>query len=99
MTIALAALAAAVGRPFSDAAVLAEGLRLPWWLLAVGFAATEACVLHIQVKREAQTVSVRELPLVLGLLFATHSALPVGRLVGSLAILLVQRRSSPLKTV
>jgi diguanylate cyclase (GGDEF)-like protein len=99
MTVALAALAAVVGRPFSDAAVLAEGLRLPWWLLAIGFAATEACVLHIQVKREASTVSVSELPLVLGLFFGSPYGLLLGRLVGSLAILLVQRRSSPLKTV
>src|SRR3954451_2408162 len=99
MTVALAALAAVVGRPFSDAALLTDGLRLPWWLLAIAFAATEACVLHIQVKREASTVSVSELPLVLGLFFASPYALLLGRLLGSLAILLVQRRSSPLKTV
>jgi diguanylate cyclase (GGDEF)-like protein len=99
MTVALAALAVVVGRPWYDAPDVADDLRLPWWLLAVGFAATEACVLHIQIKREAQTVSISELPLVLGLFFAAPLDLLAGRLVGSLAILLFHRRSSTLKTI
>jgi hypothetical protein len=99
MTVALAALAVLVGLPFLSATVIAEALRLPWWLLAIGFAATEACVLHIQLKREAQTVSISELPLVLGLFFASPLGLLAGRLVGSAAILLFYRRSSGLKTV
>src|SRR3954452_4594524 len=98
MTVALAALAVVVGHPFAETAVLARDLRLPWWLLAIGFAATEACVLHIQVKREAQTVSVSELPLVLGLFFASPLELLIGRLIGSAAILVFHRRSSALKT-
>jgi diguanylate cyclase (GGDEF)-like protein len=99
MTVALVALAVLVGMPFRSAPPLGEALRLPWWLLAVGFAATEACVLHIQIRREAQTVSTSELPLVLGLFFAAPLELLVGRLVGSVAILVIQRRSSALKTV
>ncbi|GAB3193790.1 hypothetical protein GCM10027261_10280 [Geodermatophilus arenarius] len=74
------------------------GLSLPWWVLALGFAATEATVLHIQVKREAQTVAVSEFPLVLGLFFAGPLPLLAGRLVGSAAVLLFHRRSAPLKT-
>jgi diguanylate cyclase (GGDEF)-like protein len=99
MTVVLLCLATLVGRPLLDVPALAGALRLPWWLLAAGFAATEACVLHIQIKREAQTVSTSEFPLVLGLFFASPLALLVGRLVGSAAILLFHRRSSPLKTV
>src|SRR4051794_11090162 len=99
MTVALAALAALVGLPFHSAPVLSDVVRLPWWLLAAGFAATEACVLHIQIRREAQTVSISELPLVLGLFFAGPLELLVGRLLGSALILLFYRRSSGLKTV
>src|SRR3954471_19119740 len=62
MTVALAALAVLVGLPFLSATVIAEALRLPWWLLAIGFAPTEACVLHIQLKREAQTVRLSRAP-------------------------------------
>src|SRR3954465_10875389 len=98
MIVVLLGLTALVGRPLLDAPTLSGAVRLPWWLLAVGFAATEACVLHIQIKREAQTVSISELPLVLGLFFASPLHLLVGRLVGSAAILLFHRRSAPLKT-
>ncbi len=91
------------------AAVLAQGswtvdlsgpspLSLPWWVFTVSFALTESVVMHIQVRREAQTVSVSELPLVVGLFFADPAALLVGRLIGSLGIFVLHRRSSPLKT-
>src|SRR3954465_3551191 len=87
MTVALAALAVLVGLPFQSAPVLSDVVRLPWWLLAAGFAATGACVLPIQIRREAQTVSISELPLVLGLFFAGPLELLVGRLLGSALIL------------
>src|SRR4051812_612707 len=99
MTVALAALAVLVGLPFVSAPVASEALRLPWWLLAACFAATEACVLHIQTEREAQTVSVSELAIVVGLFFATPLDLLMGHLIGSAVILLLHRRSSLLKTV
>src|SRR4051794_14048515 len=98
MAVALLALAGLVGRPFLSLPPLHTSLRLPWWLLAAAFAATEACVLHIQIKREAQTVSISELPLVLGLFFASPLELLIGRLIGSAAILVFHRRSSALKT-
>ena len=94
----LLCLALAVGGPLTGAGPLDSSVPLPWWLLAMGFAATEACVFHVQTKREARTVSVSELPLVLGLVFATPLALLVGRLVGSAAVFVFQRRSAPLKT-
>src|SRR5947209_1469036 len=99
MSAVLAALTLVTGWPFLGTPALNGAVHLPWWLLAAGFAATEACVLHIQVKREAQTVSISELPLVLGLFFASPTQLLIGRLVGSAAILVFHRRSSVLKTV
>jgi len=99
MTVALVGLTVAIGLPFISAPVPAADLRMPWWLLAVGFAATEACVLHIEIKREAQTVSISEFAIVLGLFFATPLDLLMGHLIGSAAILLFHRRSSMLKTI
>jgi diguanylate cyclase (GGDEF)-like protein len=98
MTAAQLALAALAGHGVFGQPPLFASIPLPWWGLAVGFAATEACVLHIQVNREAQTISISELPLVLGLFFASPVQLLVGRLVGTAAILIFYRRSSPLKT-
>ena len=45
-------------------------LRLPWWALAIGFALTEVAVVHVHFRRSAHTLTLAELPLVLGLLFA-----------------------------
>jgi diguanylate cyclase (GGDEF)-like protein len=97
-TLVLAASAIAVGSPFALQGPLTGAAPLPWWLLAAGFAATEACVFHVQTKREARTVSISELPLVLGLFFASPLQLLAGRLVGSALVFLVHRRSSVLKT-
>jgi diguanylate cyclase (GGDEF)-like protein len=97
-SLVLVASAGAAGSSLLAAGPIRTSVTLPWWLIAVAFAATEACVFHLQTKREARTVSVSELPLVLGLVFAPPLALLVGRLVGSAAVFVFQRRSSPLKT-
>ena len=99
MAVAMAGLALTVGLPFAPDPALDDSVALPWWLLAALFAATEACVMHIQTGREAQTVSVSELVVVLGLFYAAPADLVVGNLLGSALILLVHRRSSVLKTL
>ncbi len=98
LALGLVALSVVLSGPVLGHPAALDAVDLPWWALAVAFAATEAFVLHIQVKREAQTVSVSELPLVLGLFFASPVHLLLGRLVGSAAILIAHRRSAPLKT-
>lgn len=72
---------------------------LPWWALALMFGVVEMCVLHVQVRREARTVSLHEMPLVLGLFLASPAAVLVARVVGPLPVLLLHRRSSPIKVV
>ncbi|TFV79466.1 bifunctional diguanylate cyclase/phosphodiesterase [Blastococcus sp. CT_GayMR19] len=99
LTLALLTLAALAGIPFMAEPAPAAFLDLPWWVLAAGFAATEACVFHLQIRREARTVSISELPLVLGLFLASPVQLLIGRLAGSAAIFVLHRRSSLLKTV
>src|SRR5436305_6854411 len=97
MAIVMAALAAVAGRHLLGASVHTRDL-LPWWAVAIGFAAAETWVVHLQVKRESRDVSVSELPLVLGLFFASPLQLLIGRLAGSAAVMLLHRRASPLKT-
>jgi diguanylate cyclase (GGDEF)-like protein len=98
MAAALLGLAVLLGRPFLAAGPFAAAVPLPWWALAIGFAATETWVVHLQVKRESQDVSMSELPLVLGIFFASPLQLLVGRLAGTAAVMVLHRRSSPLKT-
>src|ERR1700704_1978807 len=50
--------------PFSNA------ISLPWWALALGFAASGVLVFDIEVNRETHSFTFSEIPLVLGLLFA-----------------------------
>jgi diguanylate cyclase (GGDEF)-like protein len=94
---ALLGLAAAVGHPFLGSDSPSPALSLPWWAMAVAFAATEANVLHLQVKRQARSVSLSELSVVLGLFFAAPLDIWIGWLVGSAAVFVVQRRTSVLK--
>jgi diguanylate cyclase (GGDEF)-like protein len=96
ISVLLAALAGVIGLPFWHHPPRAEP-ALPWWALAIAFAATEACVLHVQVRRETRTVSLSEIPLVMGLFLASPLGLVVGRLIGGAAILICYRRSPPLK--
>jgi diguanylate cyclase (GGDEF)-like protein len=71
-------------------------VRIPWWLLAAAFALVEVCGRNVQVRRHAATLSLTEIPLVLGLFFATPEALVAGRLAGSLLAFL-GRRQAPVK--
>jgi len=66
------------------------------WLAAM-VAVAETFVLHIQVKREAQTLALSEVPLVMGLAFAPPAALVVGMVLGGLAVYVVHRRQRGLK--
>jgi diguanylate cyclase (GGDEF)-like protein len=73
-------------------------VRTPWWVLAVLFAATEVLVFRIRVRREEQSVSISELPLVIGLFTLSPVLLLLSRVVGSAAAFALFRRTTPLKT-
>jgi diguanylate cyclase (GGDEF)-like protein len=76
-----------------------QGIHVPWYVLTVLFAATEAWVFHIQVGREAKSISISEIPLVIGLFYATPSDLLLARLVGPALVVLVYRRQTALKAI
>jgi diguanylate cyclase (GGDEF)-like protein len=78
--------------PLADLRPAHGALTLHWWSLAPLFLVAEICVLHLYFGRDAHTVSLSEIPLVLGLLFATPVDLVVAQLVGSALALAVYRR-------
>src|SRR5437870_54905 len=47
----------------------AEGHLVPWWALALLFYVAEANVVHLHFRREAHTLSLNEIPIVIGLFF------------------------------
>ena len=69
----------------------------PWWLFAGLFAVTEACVVQLQLRREAFSLSLSEAPLVIGLFLAHPADLLVGRAVGSALVFAAYRRQRPIK--
>jgi diguanylate cyclase (GGDEF)-like protein len=75
-----------------------QDLRIPWWLLALMFAATEIWVFHIQVGREAQSISVSEIPFMLAFFYAVPEDLLVARVVGPALVMLLHRRQTLLKS-
>jgi diguanylate cyclase (GGDEF)-like protein len=80
-----------------DAAV--TGWQPPPWALVVMFAVTEAVVLHVQLRRETQAISLSEIPLVLALLYVAPITLLWTRLIGSAAVLVAYRRQPRLKVL
>ena len=81
--IALAALAALLFMTsVKGTAPLAEP-RLPWWVIAAGWAVAEVCVVHLQFRRSAHSFSLADLPFVFGLLFATGEDFLMGALIGA----------------
>jgi diguanylate cyclase (GGDEF)-like protein len=73
------------------------GPHIPWWALAAAFAATELFVVHAHVRGSAHSLSISELPLILGLLLATPQELVVAQVVGPAVVLAFTRGHSPLK--
>ncbi|WP_341253432.1 putative bifunctional diguanylate cyclase/phosphodiesterase [Euzebya pacifica] len=67
-------------------------VELPWWGFAIGFAATEYFVIHLHLRRDAHSLSLSELPLLLGYGFLAAPALLLARLLGAAFTLVVLRR-------
>ena len=69
---------------------------IPWWALAIAFAVFEMAVVQVHLRTDAHTITLSDVPMVLGLLLASPFALIVGRLIGS-AVALAYRRRGPMK--
>jgi diguanylate cyclase (GGDEF)-like protein len=66
-------------------------VSVPWWLVALGFAAAERWVVHLHFRRSTHSLSLGELPLVAGLLFLPAHELVLAGLVGSTLALAFDR--------
>jgi diguanylate cyclase (GGDEF)-like protein len=91
-----AAIAAGAGLlvigPLSGLQPADGALTFQWWSLAPWFLVAEICVLHVYFGRDAHSVSLSEIPLVLGLLFAEPVALVAAQLAGTALALTLHRR-------
>ena len=97
LTVAVAVAAAALWwRLLPGVVDDVDGFWLAVALLAAGFAIAETTQIHVELKRQTVSLSLSELPLVVGLFLAAPLPLLAGRLVGALAVALV-RRTVPYK--
>jgi diguanylate cyclase (GGDEF)-like protein len=72
-------------------------VRVPWWILAAGFAVAELCAVHAHVRGSAHSLSLSELPLIVGLLLARPQDVVVAQVIGAVIVLTVRRGHSPVK--
>jgi diguanylate cyclase (GGDEF)-like protein len=94
----LAALAAwLLGALIRDLDPVPAGLAVPWWALALCFAATELFVVLLRLQRGAHSISLSEIPLVVGLAFTGPVGLVAARVLGAGAVLVFHRRQRGVK--
>ena len=95
LTAALASLAAAAVAVGPDSALLPSPVPVatPTLLvgLAVGFCLAELCLLHVEIRRQAYSVTLAGVPLVLGVLLGEPAVVVVARVLGSAAAFAAQR--------
>ncbi len=75
-----------------------SGPSVPWWVLAIAFGLAEVFVIHLRIGRDAQSLSLSEIPLVIGLAYAAPPALVLAQVVGVGAALTLHRRQTPMRT-
>ncbi|NLT57174.1 MAG: GGDEF domain-containing protein [Actinomycetales bacterium] len=87
----------AVGGTLIDAAPEPGAVVVPWWVFGAMFAVTEAFVLHLNVRGQTESVSLAEIPLVMGLFLAFPEELLAGRVTGGVLVFLLYHRQTLLK--
>jgi diguanylate cyclase (GGDEF)-like protein len=91
LNAALVATALALYHHLGSLPAPATAHHVPWWGLAIAFALTEVAVVHVHFRRGAHTLTLAELPLALGLLFAAPVDVMVGWVVGAGIVLGLNR--------
>ena len=72
-------------------------MHVAWPLLAIGFALADSFAVHVEVRDNAHSFTMNELPLMIGLFLCTPEQLIAARLVGMVLGILIVRRQRPLK--
>ncbi len=71
--------------------------EVPWWVVAAGFAAAQRWVIHLHFRGGTHSLTLAELPLVVGLLFLEPTELLLASLLGSAVAPLLDRDIRPYK--
>ena len=97
LTVSVAVLAglAAWGLRFEEA--LTPNRTIPLWVLVAMFYLAEVTVVHVKFKRNTQSFSMSDIPLVLGLFFVAPLAVLLAQLLGNAIALTANRRQPLLK--
>lgn len=82
-----------------DLPTLEPPVHFPWWILVGIYYVAEVMIVHLQIRREAYTFSLGEIPLVLGLYFVSPNELLLAAVLGIGGALAFHRRQSILKLV
>jgi signal transduction histidine kinase len=72
-----------------------SGPAVPWWSLAIAFLVAEVFVIHVRIAKDAHSLSLSEIPLVIGLAYVSPGALVVAQAIGVGAALAIHRRQNP----
>jgi hypothetical protein len=96
-----AALVAGAVALLTSGAVTAQpvvpSMRVSIWILLVAFAASERFVVHVHFRRSAHSMSLGEIPLVFGLVFASGHDVILAGAIGRLLVLALHRRLPPIR--
>ncbi len=71
--------------------------NVPWWAIAIAAFLAEANVVHVHFRKDAESFSLSELPLVVGLFFTSPAGLMAAQLIGPAAALILRRKQPPTK--
>lgn len=81
---------------FPAGAFLAD-YAIAWWVLVPLFFLVEVLVVHIDLQRDTQTISLSEVPIVVGLFLVPSWGLVAAQLAGGFVALAFHRRQVPVK--
>jgi diguanylate cyclase (GGDEF)-like protein len=71
--------------------------RVPWYVLAVGFALADLLAIHIEIGDDAHSFTLSEVPLVIGMFLCTPGDVVLARIVGAIIVLAFIQRQQALK--
>ena len=81
----------------ASARPLIASTPISFWILLAAFAAAERFVAHVHFRRSAHSMSLAEIPLVFGLLFAGGHDVVIAGAAGRLIVLVLHRRLPPIR--
>lgn len=97
LSLGLAVLAAALVPLVLGTDAPIDRPSLGWPIVAIGFYLAEIAVLHLRFRQDAQSFSMSEVAIAVGLFFADPIDLLIGQLIGNAAALVINRRQPPVK--